>query len=433
MFVLNKKNRHTSLRQAALLQRNFIKLFCLSFFSGVQLVIPIIVPLMQGDGLSMSQVLQTQAFFALVVTALELPSGYFADTFGRKWSLFIGSLAALLGCICLKSASSFNDYLLYEACMGVAVSLCSGADLALLYDTRLALGKREKTFVLPTGAKLFARLMSLQSFAEFIGGILATVFLFYSIEHVLTAQVVLAIVPVLVAYTLVEAPRVIAQADTQTEAAQPSLRSTLLAAVKRPLLLWIALTVIVLSLLGLYSFWLHQKFWALAGIELQYFGLIWAAFCLVRAVAAQCAVPLENALGPKKLLRLVCALPIIAILAMLFAPVKVAIALSLLFPLSRGLGFVVLIDAINTRIPNTYRATINSLINVVSRAVFMVTGPFLGLGVDVYGMHFTLAMVFVTMVPLFIFVVAKLIASIDTDVAHSEVSDKVAKRVEIND
>ena len=53
------------------------------FFQSFMIVIAVFVPLLQRYGLSMSQVLQTQALVALVVAAFEGPSGYLADLWGR--------------------------------------------------------------------------------------------------------------------------------------------------------------------------------------------------------------------------------------------------------------------------------------------------------------------------------------------------------------
>ena len=100
-------------QQRQALYRNFSKLYALGFFFGLHLVVPIFVPLLQGHGLSMSQIMQTQAIFSLTVAALELPSGYMADLWGRKQALIIGSLVSTCGFLVLQQATSFMDFIIF--------------------------------------------------------------------------------------------------------------------------------------------------------------------------------------------------------------------------------------------------------------------------------------------------------------------------------
>ena len=67
--------------------------FCQNFL----VVLPVFVPLLQGHGLSMSQVLQTQALFALTIALCEVPSGYFADIWGRRTAIVLGSALNAVG------------------------------------------------------------------------------------------------------------------------------------------------------------------------------------------------------------------------------------------------------------------------------------------------------------------------------------------------
>ncbi len=447
-------------QQRQALYRNFSKLYALGFFFGLHLVVPIFVPLLQGHGLSMSQIMQTQAIFALTVAALELPSGYMADLWGRKQALIIGSLVSTCGFLVLQQATSFMDFIIFEVLMGIAVSLCSGADLALLYDTQIALdqhfakegrdrvkGADDSTNIKArkpaSSAKTFARLLSISSVAEGLAGLLATALLFWSLEWLLVFQLLISIVPVLIACTLVEAPalsdvdskRAIVQANEQDKlpdsiqgntqdnisdsmAGKKKLQSTQVISVLlalKPLVLWIGATIIIFGLIGLYAFWLHQKYWELAGIDIRFFGCIWAAFCLVRAVAAHYSEAAEALLGYRRLLILACVLPLIALIAMAFAPLTIGIVVSLLMPLGRGLGYVVLIDALNSRIDGVYRATLNSLISLVSRAVFIVTGPLLGLAIDYHGTRMTAVLLLMIAAPCLILMTLGLLRSIDRD------------------
>jgi MFS family permease len=75
--------------------------------------------------------------------ALEVPTGWFADRFGSRRSLILGSLLQVAGMICCWLASGVAG--LVGACLLVALAdaLRSGADHSLLYRSCAALGHAE--------------------------------------------------------------------------------------------------------------------------------------------------------------------------------------------------------------------------------------------------------------------------------------------------
>src|SRR5262245_66038928 len=91
----------------------------------------------------MSPVLVAAAMAAsdLLLMALEVPTGWFADRFGYRRSLILGSLIQVAGMICCWLADGIPG--LVVACLMVAVgdAFRSGADQALLYRTCVAVGR----------------------------------------------------------------------------------------------------------------------------------------------------------------------------------------------------------------------------------------------------------------------------------------------------
>ncbi|MEM8563527.1 MAG: MFS transporter, partial [Pseudomonadota bacterium] len=158
------------------LQNNIRTIYLMGFFTGFLVVLPVFVPLLQGHGLSMSQVLQTQALFALTIALFEVPSGYFADIYGRKRAIMIGAALNAVGFLSLLWADSFLDFVAYEIILGVGFSLISGTDLALLYDTEVHL--REKHLSGGAGAsKSLSRLIAIEAAASGLAGVAASLLL----------------------------------------------------------------------------------------------------------------------------------------------------------------------------------------------------------------------------------------------------------------
>ena len=92
------------------LQNNIRTIYVMGFFHSFIVIVPVFVPLLQGYGLSMSQVLQTQAIFALTTALFEVPSGYIADLWGRRPAILLGSVLNGIGFFSLFWADSFVDF-----------------------------------------------------------------------------------------------------------------------------------------------------------------------------------------------------------------------------------------------------------------------------------------------------------------------------------
>ena len=57
-----------------------------------------------------------------------------------------------------------------------------------------------------------------------------------------------------------------------------------------------------------------------------------------------------------------------------------------LWYVSRGLGQVLFLDALNERISSAFRATVISMVQLGVRASFVLLGPLVGYGIDAWGL-----------------------------------------------
>jgi MFS family permease len=376
----------------------------MGFFHSFMVVIPVFVPLVQGYGLSMSEVLQTQALFAMTVALTEVPSGYIADLWGRKRAILLGSLLNGFGFLALVWADSFADFLRYEFILGLGISLISGADLALLYDSETLLQEQEEGGAAGASRSL-SRLISIEAGASGIAGIVASLLLIYSnMQALLIVQALCGFMPFLLGLMLMETPRPELQVSHSANARE-IFRLLLFG---KPVVLWTTLAIIVFGLLAIYSFWMYQKYWELQGLPVASFGYIWAVFALVVSVSARYAGVIEQFLGWRRLLWLAASLPIIGLLGMAFLGGWAGVMFGLVIQVSRGLSLTVFYDALNRRVPGDFRATVNSLVSLGVRGVFIVTGPGLGYLLDQRGMPVTLVILACVFAPLFLLVIAGL-------------------------
>lgn len=377
------------------LSNNIRTIYLIGFCQSFMVVIPIFVPLLQGHGLSMSQVLQTQALFALTIALFEVPSGYLADIWGRRPAMLVGSALNAVGFASLLWADSFADFLLYEVILGVGFSLLSGTDLALLYDTEVHL--REKG--LPGGAgagKSLSRLISIEAAASGIAGIAASVLLLWSMHGVIVLQVCAGFLPLLLASRLVEVPRLASNTSHRD-----NMREIIeLLLFGKPVVLWTAFAITVFGLLAIYVFWVYQKYWELQQVPLASFGYIWAAFALTVSLAARFSDALEARLGTRGLLCLIAILPLVGLSGMVLGSGWLGVMFGFCIQLSRGLSMSLFYEALNSRVPGDFRATVNSLVSLAVRVIFIITGPLLGYALDSLGMRATLLTLLAVFTPL---------------------------------
>ncbi len=377
--------------------------FCHSFM----VVIPVFVPLLQGYGLSMSQVLQTQAVFALTIALFEVPSGYIADLWGRRRAILVGSALNAVGFMSLLSADTFTDFLLYEVILGVGFSLISGADLALLYDTEVYLKERKLAGGAGAGKSL-SRLIAVEAAASGLAGIGASLLLLWSLDAVVIVQALSGLLPLVLGFVLMEVPRPQHTASHRGNARQ--IVDLLLFG--KPVVLWTAFAIALFGLLAVYAFWLYQKYWELQGIPIEWYGYIWAAFALSISLSARYASAVEARVGTRPLLYLIAVLPLVGLLGMAFGAGWLGVCFGFALQITRGLSMSLFYEALNRRVPGNFRATVNSLVSLGVRAIFIITGPLLGLALDSLGMQSTLLLLAVIFAPLLGLVVIPLLRRI---------------------
>ena len=88
------------------------------------------------------------------------------------------------------------------------------------------------------------------------------------------------------------------------------------------------------------------------------------------------------------------------------------IAIGLLLFVCRGLNQVILVNALNRRVPSEFRATANSFTSFLFRLAFIVTGPLVGYLAQSRGLQETLAVLGMASIALFLLVMLPLMQSV---------------------
>lgn len=361
---------------------NIKKIYLFSFFWMFLVIIPIIVPYFLSLGLTMEQVFKLQAIFGITVAILEVPSGYLSDLWGRKSTLVIGAFITAVGFTWLCFINDYLSLVLFEILIATGLSLVSGTDLSILYDSLHLIQSDRKANAKAMGNIHFAQL-SAESMASILGGALATV----SFTLPLAVHATISWIPLIVALTLYE--------PKAQEKAKPdhwnNIKTIFFEVFKRDSFLrLIFINLVVWGLSTFIAVWIFQKYWQETKIDLTYFGLLWAGYNILAGVVGKWAHYFEEKFGVTIILALTALLPVIGYLGMGIQIGLLGVVFGLSFQISRGLNQVILRDALNSRIDNKFRATINSLSSLFFRLGFAIVGPLIGYSIDHFGVGTTL-------------------------------------------
>jgi len=364
------------------LKNNIRVLYAFSFCWLALVIIPVVVPFFASKGLSVADVFVLQSIFALSVVVFEVPSGYLADIIGRRNALILGSVFHGVGFTLLCFADSFLGLAVFEVTVGIGMSLLSGSDLSLLYDTQLALKQSpgEKT-------RGIANMRAVKAISEGLASLLASVLILWSFDAVVYANALIAWMPFLLSFFLVEAP----YQRMETVSPWHDLRRILSHLFRQDSLL--RLTTLAFTFYGLVTFyvvWLVQPYWENEGIPLAWFGVLWALMNFAVAGAAHFCASQEERVGAAPVLPAMGILPVVGYAGMAIPGGVVGLILVVTFYISRGFHQVILTDAFNSRVPSEFRATANSLVGLMFRLTFIVTGPLVGYLYEWQGMQVTL-------------------------------------------
>jgi len=85
-------------------------------------------------------------------------------------------------------------------------------------------------------------------------------------------------------------------------------------------------------------------------------------------------------------------------------------------PISRGVNAVVFTEALNKRLDSSFRATVNSMVSLGTRLLFMFAGPLLGYLVDLQGISSGFLALALLFLPVYLMVLLPLARSIKREV-----------------
>jgi len=349
--------------------RNLASLHVIKIAKWLNLVMPIVVLFYRANDMTMQDIFLLKAIYSFTLMFFEIPTGYFADLAGRKTSILAGSFLGTTGYLIYSTSSGFYEFIVAEVALGISMSLVSGADSAMLFDT-LRAAKQDSKYT-----RLEGRITSIGNFSEAIAGIIGGSLAIISLRTPFYFQTAIAAMAIPAALFLREPPTISEPVKIGLRWVLKVLKHTLLIDTK---LRWAIILSAVTGVSTLTMAWFVQPILIAAELKVEWFGIAWALLNTAVGIAAYMAWKAEQRLGPVWLIASIVAVLAFSYIAIAITPVIIGFFFLLAFHVFRGLATPTLRNYINLLTSSEVRATVLSVRNFLIRLMFAILGPLFG-------------------------------------------------------
>lgn len=362
------------------MKRNILALYIIKLSKWFTLVMPIIVLFYEDHGLGLQDVFILKSVYSIAAVALEIPSGYLADVWGRRKCLILGCILFFFGYLCYSFTSTFTAFVIAEILLGTGQTLVNGADSALLYDTTVQY-KKENLYLRYEG-----RITMIGNFAEAIAGIFGGLLAAYSLRYPFYAQAVIAFSGIPAAFALQE---------LKIKSKIQSPVSEIVRIIKYSLITnrQLCYNIMFSGIIGaatLTMAWFVQPYLMYMKTPTSWFGVIWTVLNLTVGIAALYSDRVDSYFGPKKMGILILTFVVGGYITLAFNLTYFGLAILMVFYVIRGFATPILKGYINQMTFSEMRATVLSIRNFIIRLMFAAIAPFIGWLNDMYSLQIAL-------------------------------------------
>lgn len=360
------------------MKRNILALYIIKFSKWFSFVMPIIVLFYEKCGLTLQDIFILKSIYSVVAVGFEIPSGYLADTWGKRNCLFLGSILFFGGYLTYSFTDTFMAFVFAEILLSIGQTFVNGTDSALLYNT-VAAHKKEPLYMRYEG-----KLTMVGNFSEAIAGILGGLLAVYSLRFPFYGQAVIAFSGIPAAFMLKEYGGQVIRSNAVSEVVR-ILKYSLFT--NRQLAYNIAFSGII-GAATLTMAWFVQPMLMQLETPISLYGVIWTVLNLAVGTAAYYSDNIEKHFGASKM-------NVLILLSISGGYILLSFCLSsyafpvilLLFYIARGFATPILKGYINQLTMSEMRTTVLSIRNFIIRLMFAVIAPFAGWLSDTWGIQ----------------------------------------------
>ncbi|MDX1411965.1 MAG: MFS transporter [Nitrospirales bacterium] len=333
-------------------------------------ILPVLVPYFREViGVGFQEFLLGEAIFSATVLLMEVPTGWLSDVWTRRKTFIASTVVSLIGWIFLWQATSFSMVVIAQIFLGIAISLLSGTNSALLYDSLLE-DSTEHHYLRLEGFRHGVSLYSVGG-ASLLGGVLYA----WHVELPIIATIAFNVLALLLTLFAVEPSR---HRDQPHRNPFVDMAQTM----RYALYGHSEIAGIIFISAGLFAgtkvlLWIQQPYYLLLALPVEWFGVLAACGFLLGGLASHYG-HLSKGYHDTGLLFLLLALLVSVCVISGLWPGWHGVPLLLTGSLIWGFGWPRMQEAINARVSSGRRATILStaslMKHVVSIPLFVVIG-----------------------------------------------------------
>ena len=349
---------------------NIIKLYILRALLWFMISMPIIVVFFQLNNLTLTEVFILQGIYSFTIAIIEIPSGYFADYFGRKKSLIFSTFCMFLGYLIFSNYSGFEIYIIAQVLIAIGGSLISGADSAIMYDTLIQIDKKGEY------TKVEGRTYAIGNFSESVAALITSIILISSpLLLPIQIQTFIIFLTIPLCMTLVE-PKI--NKHDHNRGVNILTQSIKVALIKNSKLRWYILFSASMGIASLSAAWLAQPFFQVLNIPLVDFGLLWASLNLIAGLGSYKSHNIEKKFDLLLIIKIIGFLMFILFLLIYLNINYFGLLFIYIIYYLRGIITPILKNQINLLTESNIRATVMSIRSFILRITYAILAPILG-------------------------------------------------------
>lgn len=360
---------------------NIIKIYFFTIFRSLDLYMPIYIIFFLANSLTMTQIMILQTYYTLTILLFEIPSGVIADQTGRKKTIIFGIILQIIGLLVFFLGQEYLIFFLAITFWSIGISLISGADEALLFDS-LKESKKENEYKKITGRKNSIAMFT-YAISTIIGGILAT---FYEHRSLFLLTAILFSIGFIISLFFKEPKK-------HTELIEKNYLKHLTNAIKFSYTNQIVkYYIIFIGISGALSFLIYFLFQPYFNVTKYPELMITAAmtgYFIFNSFGSFFAEKILKKIKNHHFIFLSLSLVSLGYICLYFTNIWISLIIISITSFFTGVSWVLASNEINQNTQTHHRATVISIQNMFQKLIYSILAPFTGYIADIYSIEMT--------------------------------------------